>query len=467
VFEELSGEPTDVFAVGQRGGRPLVSGSSGVALTTGLYHYLKYFCNASVSVGALPQLALPQPLPLPRTRVRVPSPLQFHWYGSFMANSYTQAFWGWDRWESHLDWCALLGFDLVMVCESLRPRSPRITTSSAASQLSALLLSVRRSVDAGAEQVHAAVYAELGVTEAELGTFFSGAAFLGWSSTRAGNLRGMGGPITPQWRASKLALGRQIVARCRELGITPVLSGFNGHVPEALLKRIRPGSKYTRARPWNGFNCTDTDALGVATPPRPGCSSADCPRLGVVDVAPPFGCGFEVDPRDPLFLEIGARFIRKQRELYGNASDVHFYAAIQFTEEIPSAGSTLLPTADPAFLAAWGRATHGGMVAADPQAVWVLDGWFANANGEPWFWCGANRSRAQAYLSAVPLGGILILDLAADWTEHWRDPSFFGHPFIWCQFHENGGIMGDPNFQCVIPFRRVSCLCGIDHLLAL
>jgi hypothetical protein len=26
-------------------------------------------------------------------------------------------------------------------------------------------------------------------------------------------------------------------------------------------------------------------------------------------------------------------------------------------------------------------------------------------------------------------------------TEHWRDPSFFGHPFIWCQFHENGGIM--------------------------
>eukprot|EP01045_Picozoa_sp_COSAG04_P021506 COSAG04_NODE_2322_length_4333_cov_7.621871_5_plen_43_part_00 len=34
---------------------------------------------------------------------------------------------------------------------------------------------------------------------------------------------------------------------------------------------------------------------------------------------------------------------------------------------------------------------------------------------------------------AVPVGGILILDLAADWTEHWRDPSFFGHPFIWCQ----------------------------------
>ena len=38
----------------------------------------------------------------------------------------------------------------------------------------------------------------------------------------------------------------------RELGITPVLSGFNGHVPEALLKRVHPAANHTRARPWNG-----------------------------------------------------------------------------------------------------------------------------------------------------------------------------------------------------------------------
>jgi alpha-N-acetylglucosaminidase len=76
--------------------------------------------------------------------------MQFHWFGSFMANSYTQAFWVWERWEAHLDWCALMGFDLVMVYE-------------------------------GAEHVHAAVYEEMGVTEEELGSFFSGAAFLGWS----------------------------------------------------------------------------------------------------------------------------------------------------------------------------------------------------------------------------------------------------------------------------------------------
>ena len=44
----------------------------------------------------------------------------------------------------------------------------------------------------------------------------------------------------------------EIIMVCRELGITPVLSGFNGHVPEALLKRVHPTANRTRARPWNG-----------------------------------------------------------------------------------------------------------------------------------------------------------------------------------------------------------------------
>ena len=51
------------------------------------------------------------------------------------------------------------------------------------------------------------------------------------------------------------------------------------------------------------------------------------------------------------------------------------------------------------YLAAWGNATYTAMAQADAEAVWVLDGWFANANGEPWFWCGANKTHARHYLS--------------------------------------------------------------------
>eukprot|EP01048_Picozoa_sp_COSAG05_P017891 COSAG05_NODE_2522_length_2948_cov_1.656020_3_plen_169_part_00 len=79
---------------------------------------------------------------------------------------------------------------------------------------------------------------------------------------------------------------------------------------------------------------------------------------------------------------------------------------------------------------------------------------------------------AQAYLSEVPIGGILILDLAADWTEHWRNPSFFGHPFIWCQFHENGGIMGAHSYNLydlIALYRQPeiylsgTCTCSMHH----
>ena len=42
--------------------------------------------------------------------------------------------------------------------------------------------------------------------------------------------------------------------------------------------------------------------------------------------------------------QVGQKFIEKQAEYFG--SDLHFFAAIQFTEEIPSAQSTLQPTAN-------------------------------------------------------------------------------------------------------------------------
>ena len=190
AFESLPNASTASFELGSAGGKPQVKGTSTVALAAGFYHYLKYTANCSVSVGAQ-QLELPSALPLPEPSAH-PSPMQFHWFGSFMANSYTQAFWVWERWEAHLDWCALNGFDLVMVY-------------------------------AGAEHIHAEVYLEMGLTEEELGSFFSGAAFLGWSSTRAGNVRGLAGPISPAWRASKAALGKKIVARCRCGNSTPFL----------------------------------------------------------------------------------------------------------------------------------------------------------------------------------------------------------------------------------------------------
>ena len=47
-----------------------------------------------------------------------------------------------------------------------------------------------------------------------------------------GNMHGWGGPLPQNWHNQQVALQHQILKRMRELGITPVLPAFAGHVPE-------------------------------------------------------------------------------------------------------------------------------------------------------------------------------------------------------------------------------------------
>ena len=73
-----------------------------------------------------------------------------------------------------------------------------------------------------------------------------------------GNIRGWAGPLTPDNRKAQFELQLQSLARMRELGMTPVLSGFSGHVPESL-ERIVPGIKLTESHTWGHFNSTYTN----------------------------------------------------------------------------------------------------------------------------------------------------------------------------------------------------------------
>lgn len=56
------------------------------------------------------------------------------------------------------------------------------------------------------------------------------------------------------------------------------------------------------------------------------------------------------------------------------------------------------------------------------------------------FW---NNDLVEAFLTAVPQGRILVLDLQAEqFPQHERTHSFFGQPFIWCMLHNFGGTLG-------------------------
>ena len=56
--------------------------------------------------------------------------------------------------------------------------------------------------------------------------------------SRMGNMKGWGGPVTQTWINDQLILQHKILDRMRALGMIPVLPGFAGHVPEAMLRLV-------------------------------------------------------------------------------------------------------------------------------------------------------------------------------------------------------------------------------------
>ena len=70
-----------------------------------------------------------------------------------------------------------------------------------------------------------------------------------------GNLRGWGGPLPSSWHKNQLQLQHKILDQMRAFGMTPVLPGFAGHVPEGLT-RVFPKANVSRLGDWGHFNST-------------------------------------------------------------------------------------------------------------------------------------------------------------------------------------------------------------------
>jgi alpha-N-acetylglucosaminidase len=214
-------------------------------LASGVYWYLKYYCNASVSwgeEGSGDNVAFLDraDAPLPAVRdapVRRASAVPLRYYMNVCTNSYSMAFWNWARWEREIDWMALNGINFPLSFTA-------------------------------AEYINRELFLELGVARRDLDAFFSGPAFLAWH--RMGNLRAWAGPLTDEWIDGQAALQRQILARQRELGMVSVLPGFAGFVPEALKWRSIPTRASSRAIS-GGTHRTRRSAATTCCGPRSRC----------------------------------------------------------------------------------------------------------------------------------------------------------------------------------------------------
>ncbi len=350
----------DVFELESRDGRIVIRGNTGVSLATGLNWYLNQYCHCHVSLHGR-QLNLPDPLPAVTPKVRQVSWARHRYFLNYCCFGYSLPWWDWDQWEELIDWMALHGVNMPLAVT-------------------------------GQEAVWQAVCKQLGMSGEEVADFLAGPPYLPFQWM--GCLDGWGGPLPQSWIDRHAELQQKILARQRELGMTPVLQGFTGHVPAAVARKF-PAAKLHRID-WIEWQ---THLL---------------------------------DPLDPLFPKVARLMIEEQTKRFGTD---HLYAADTFIEMTP-------PSGDLEYLTRLSRAIYSGLVDNDPQAVWVLQGWAFMFKREFW-----TQPRIEAFLDAVPDDRLVVLDLFCESRPMWNETqAFCGKPWVWCNIQNFGNtvFLGGP-----------------------
>lgn len=148
------------------------------------------------------------------------------------------------------------------------------------------------------EDIWTEVYKEYGLTQKEIDQHLSGPGFFAWQ--RMGNERGFGGILSENFIRVSADLQKQMIVALNELGISVALPAFGGHLPTAF-RKLYPKINFTAVEQWNHF-------------PSKYC----CPLF--------------LDPLNPLFKEIGEKFLRKITAKYGSN---HIYFSDPFNEVQP------------------------------------------------------------------------------------------------------------------------------------
>jgi alpha-N-acetylglucosaminidase len=345
----------DVFELQSHRGKIVLSGNKMLSVASALSYYLKHYCRADFGWNGN-NMHLPATLPVVKKKVRRATPYTYRYYLNYCTFNYSMSWWDWARWQKEIDWMALNGINLPLALT-------------------------------GEEAIWRDVYRNMGFSDKELDSFFSGPAYFSW--LWMGNLDGWGGPLPQHWMDTHKALQKQILARERAFGMTPVLPAFTGHVPPSFKDKF-PGAKLKKTNWGQGFN----------------------------DV-------YLLDPDDPMFVEIGKKYIDAQTKAFGTD---HLYSSDTFNENTP-------PESDSTFLSGVSKKIFQSMAAADPKAVWVMQGWlFYNAAN---FW---KPAQAEALLNAVPNDHMIVLDLYSDVHPIWtKNDSYYSKPWIWNMLQNFGG----------------------------
>lgn len=254
----------------------------------------------------------------------------------------------------------------------------------------------------GQEAVWQELWKEYGVTDKQLQEHFAGPAFLPWQ--RMGNINSLEGPLPQEWINKKKEIQKKLLQRMKALGMHPVVPAFSGYVPKAFAEK-HPESKISELKSWSGGGFKSTYLL---------------------------------DPNDPLFKELGKRFIEIYTKVYGQAD---YYLADSFNEITPPVSEVNKYEE----LSDYGKTIFETINEASPGATWVMQGWLFGDNKEFW-----TKEATKAFLSKVPNDRMIVQDYANDRYKVWENQeAFYGKQWTYGYVHNYGGsnpVYGDLNF---------------------
>ncbi|KAF9291405.1 hypothetical protein BGZ74_000384 [Mortierella antarctica] len=386
----------DVFRVSNKnnaatGTRVLIEGTTVAALGRGLKYYLDQAAEIELAwtgdrFDELPRVPPPVPDVELDTKVTVTtghvrgSFVPHRYYTNVVTFGYQFAFWDWKRWEHEIDWMLLNGINLL----------PAMV---------------------GQEYVTRQFFRNLGLTDQDLDSFFTGPVFQPWQ--RMGNLQGSWQHellntstanelvyknkfIDSQW-----ALQQRILTRLREFGITAILPAFQGFVPQALPAKF-PNAVFKKSSNWSGFPAEHTQVTYLLQ-------------------------------TDPLFNNFTAQFLKLQQGLNGGYTS-HYYLLDLYNELTPDCQT-------PACSRATTTSVTHALQSVDKDAVWAMQGWFLT-NTTAW-----NPENTSAYFAGIKdaNGTPFIMDLAAEskGLAVWDDTDgFYGNDFGWSALNNFGAAQG-------------------------
>ena len=374
TFRETS-DDAESYSIEAQGRRLLISGSGANALCAGLGRYLRDVAGVDISWKKTTPATLHTPMPLPDSTIRSEALADRRFFLNYCTYGYAMPWWKWEEWEHFIDWMALQGINMPLALT-------------------------------GQEAVLQELWRRNGLDDEEILAWFTGPAHLPWH--RMCNIDGVDGPLPQSWIDGQEALQKQILSRERELGMTPVLPAFCGHVPKAY-KALHPGAQITDISGWAGFPAENLPCF--------------------------------LSPQDSLFESLQRQYLSIQCSKYGSS---HIYGFDLFNEVDP-------PSWDTETLAEISRCAYGSIASFDPDAEWLQMGWMFYYDRKHW-----TPEIVKAYLEAVPRGKVTILDYYTENIPVWTlTERFYGQPFIFCYLGNFGG-----NTRLAVPFRKESARLG-------